>query len=66
MNNTMPGYDDPGYGCDNDLNNYSHDGSSVLNDSGSNDSGSRGGVHFPMIIFILCLFIHIFCSPVCP
>ncbi|MBS1585646.1 MAG: hypothetical protein JSS82_08870 [Bacteroidetes bacterium] len=38
----MPGYDDPGYGCDNDLNNYSHDGSSVLNDSGSDDSGSSG------------------------
>ncbi|MBS1585653.1 MAG: hypothetical protein JSS82_08905 [Bacteroidetes bacterium] len=34
--------DDPGYGCDNDLNNYSHDGSSVLNDSGSDDSGSSG------------------------
>ncbi|MBS1585650.1 MAG: hypothetical protein JSS82_08890 [Bacteroidetes bacterium] len=38
----MPGYDDPGYGCDNDLNNYNHDGSSVLNDSGSDDSGSSG------------------------
>lgn len=37
----MPGYDDLGFGCDNDLNNYNHNGSSVLNDGG--DSGSSSG-----------------------